>query len=99
VLWQAIALWLAATHSTVLESGGVEEDKEKVEFCVVAVGHIVDDVVSSLAFCCLHPGFSWEDGTGWGGTEQHRRPDTRSVIANRLFDTVGSTLPVNWVCW
>jgi len=100
VLWQAIALWLAATHSTVLESGG-DEDKEKVEFCVefdVVVGHIGVDV-SSRAFCCLHPGFSWEDGTGWGGTEQQRRPDTRSVIANRLFDTVGSTLPVNWVCW
>jgi hypothetical protein len=95
VLWQAIALWLAATHSTVRESGG-DEDKENVEFCVV-VGHMVVDV-SSRAFC-LHPGFSWEEGTGWGGTEQHRRPDTRSVIANRLFDTVGSTLPVNWVCW
>jgi len=95
VLWHAIALWLAATHSTVLESGGVVEDKEKAEFCVVDVvfGHIVVDV-------CLQPGlFNWEDGTGWGGTEQHRRPDTRSVIANRLFDTVGSTFPVNWVCW
>ena len=81
MLWQAIALWLAATHSTVLESGG-DEDKEKVEFCVVfdvVVGHIGVDV-TSRAFCCLHPGFSWEEGTGWGGTEQHRRPDTRSEI-------------------
>jgi len=96
VLWQAIALWLAATHSTVLESGG-DEDKEKVELAIVDVfDHIVD--VISRAFC-LHPGFSCEDGTGWGGTEQHRRPDTRSVIAKRLFDTVGSTFPVNWVCW
>ena len=67
MLWHAIALWLAATHSTVLESGGVVEDKEKAEFCVVDVvfGHIVVDV-------CLQPGlFNWEDGTGWGGTEQH----------------------------
>ena len=80
MLWQAIALWLAATHSTVLESGGVvEEDKEKafklcVEFDVV-FGHIV------FVDVCLQPGlFNWEDGTGWGGTEQHRRPDTRSEI-------------------
>ena len=82
MLWQAIALWLAATHSTVRESGGDDDKEEKAdEFWVVEVdmlvGHMAVEEVSR-AFCCLHVAvFNWD---GCGGTEQQRSPETRSEI-------------------
>ena len=82
MLWQAIALWLAATHSTVRESGGEDDKEEKAdEFWVVevdmVVGHMAVEEVSR-AFCCLHVAvFNWD---GCGGTEQQRSPETRSEI-------------------